>query len=110
MLLVALAACGEAPPLPRAELRSDDCLREFSLERLEAQLNRCNAVVTAFPQDPAPLNERYLLHALAGRPQAACADIRQALLLARRQGPGQLDPQLRLDLQLRARLCGLPAL
>ena len=103
-----LVACGEAPPLPRPELRSDDCLRELSLERLEAQLNRCNAVVAAFPRDPAPLNDRYLLHTLADRPQAACQDIRQALVLARRRS--QLDAQLRQDLQLRAKLCGLPAL
>ena len=54
---------------------------------------------------PAPLNDRYLLHSLAGNEAAACADINRAAVLARAKPPTSLDPQLRTDLNLRQQLC-----
>jgi hypothetical protein len=102
-----LTACGEAP-LPERQMRSDDCLREVQLDRLPEQIRRCDQVVARFPTNPAPLNERYLLHSLAHQSEAACADIRRARALAARAQPGSLDPQLLIDLRLRAELCAGP--
>ena len=77
---------------------------------LGPQLKRCDQVVAAFPHNPAPLNDRYLLRSLAGPDQqaAACDDIRRAAVLARQIPPGRLDPQLRTDLALRLALCQKP--
>ena len=106
-LLLLLTACDEAP-LPQQQLRSDDCLREVRLDRLKEQIRRCDQVVASFPTNPAPLNERYLLHSLANQPEAACADLQRARVLAAQARPGSLDPRLMLDLRLRAELCAAP--
>lgn len=106
LLVVALvcASCAEAP-LPRQAMRRDDCLRELSLANLSERLRDCDAVVAAFPKDPAPLNDRYLLHSLAGDDRAACADLRRAVELAAAIPADALDAQLRSDLRVRAQLC-----
>lgn len=106
LLVVALvcASCAEAP-LPRQVIRRDDCLRELSLANLRERLRDCDAVVAAFPKDPAPLNDRYLLHSLAGDDRAACADLRRAVELAAAIPADALDAQLRSDLRVRAQLC-----
>jgi len=105
-----VTGCSEEP-LPEAPIRSDDCLRDIKLDQLGEQLKRCDRVVAAFPTNPAPLNDRYLLRSLTGPDQepAACADIRRANALARQAKPGSLDPQLRTDLTLRLALCQEPA-
>lgn len=104
-----LGGCSEEP-LPQAPLRSDDCLRQVKLEQLGEQLKRCDQVVAAFPRNPAPLNDRYLLRSLAGPGEmaAACADIRRAAALAAGAKPGSVDPQLRTELRLRLALCQVP--
>lgn len=66
-------------------------------------------MVARFPGNPAPLNERYLLLSLAGQDRKACADIVRANALVGSASPASVDPQLRLELQLRAKLCGSPA-
>ena len=101
-----VAGCSEEP-LPEAPMRSDDCLRDIKLDQLGEQLKRCDRVVAAFPTNPAPLNDRYLVRSLSGPDQerAACADIRRATAMARQAKPGSLDPQLRTDLNLRLALC-----
>lgn len=99
-----LAGCAEEP-LPDRGLRRDDCLRELRLANLKERLTQCNAVVAAFPRDPAPLNDRYLLHSLAGNDSAACADLRRAVQLARALPASELDAQLRSDLAVRQQLC-----
>ena len=101
-----VAGCSEEP-LAEAPMRSDDCLRDIRLDQVGEQLKRCDRVVAAFPTNPAPLNDRYLLRSLTGPDQerAACADIRRATALARQAKPGSLDPQLRTDLTLRLALC-----
>jgi hypothetical protein len=71
-------SCAEAP-LPKQGIRRDDCLRELSLANLSERLKGCHAVVAAFPRDPAPLNDRYLLHSLAGDDRSACAELRNDL-------------------------------
>ncbi|MFQ6539466.1 MULTISPECIES: hypothetical protein [Aphanothece] len=97
-------ACAEEP-LPRRAIRRDDCLRNVRLDRLSEQLKLCNGVVEAFPEDPGPRNDRYLLHSLAGNDPAACEDMRAAVNLAARLPAKRLDPQLRNDLKVRQELC-----
>ena len=80
-------------------------LRELKLANLSERLQACHAVVAAFPKDPAPLNDRYLLHSLAGDDRAACADLRKAIELAAAIPADALNGQLRSDLQVRAQLC-----
>jgi len=107
-LLVAIGlggwGCAEQP-LPEQTIRRDDCLRELTLARLQERLRRCNQVVAAYPDDPAPLNDRYLLLSLAGQDKAACTDLLKAVQLARSIQARQLDPQLRSDLAVREDLC-----
>jgi hypothetical protein len=98
------AACAEEP-LPRRGIRRDDCLRNVRLDRLSEQLELCSGVVEAFPEDPGPRNDRYLLHSLAGNDRAACEDMRAAVKLAARLPVKRLDPQLRNDLKVRQELC-----
>ena len=99
-----LAGCAEQP-LPERAISRGDCLRDLSLATLEQRLEACDAVVAAFPRDPGPLNDRYLLHSLAGDDRAACADLRKATGLARSLPSGTLDAQLRIDLKVREQLC-----
>ena len=99
-----LAGCAEQP-LPQRAISRDDCLRELSLATLKERLQECDAVVVAFPTDPGPLNDRYLLHSLAGNDQAACAYLRKAISLARSIPEDTLDEQLRVDLEVREQLC-----
>lgn len=80
----------------------------MQLDQLAEQIRRCDAVVAAFPDNPAPLNDRYLLHSLAGNEVAACADISRAAALAHSKPASSLDPQLRTDLKLRQELCRNP--
>lgn len=75
------------------------------LEELPSALERCNKVVAAFPKDPGPLNERFLLHTLAGDTAAACRDIVLATALAAKVPKGKLDPILRQDLEVRQSSC-----
>lgn len=99
-----MGACAEEP-LPERRLSVDDCLTNVELDQLDAAIQRCDKVVAAFPGQPQPLNERFLLHWLKGDEKAACRDIRQAEALARRLPPARLDPQLRRDLNLRLASC-----
>ena len=75
------------------------------LNQLPKHIERCDAVVAAFPEDPGPRNDRYLLHSLTGNDTAACDDLREAVKLAARMPKQQLDPQLRSDLAVRQQLC-----
>lgn len=102
--LVLLGGCAEEA-LPERKTTHDDCLRQVDLKQLRDAITACDKVVAAFPQDPWPLNERYLLHSLAGDMEAACRDNRQAVALARRLPPKQLDRLLRNDLELREQSC-----
>mgnify|MGYP001824229488 CR=1 FL=1 len=100
-----LLGCREQPLPEQGGVRRDDCLREVTLDRLEQQIGRCDEVVAAYPDDPAPRNERYLLHSLAGNDTAACKDLLEALRLAEQLPEDQLDAQLRSDLEVRRELC-----
>ena len=64
-----------------------------------------DAVVAAFPKDPFPLNERFLLHTLNQDPKAACRDIVRANALAKAPVAPATDAILRQDLKLRLASC-----
>jgi hypothetical protein len=104
LFLPLLTGCGEEP-LPERKITREDCLREVKLERLKEALTLCDQVVALFPADPAPLNDRFLLHTLAGQEEAACRDITRAVELARKLPPAKLDPLLSNDLSLRQASC-----
>lgn len=99
-----LGGCAEEP-LPQRQISHDDCLSEVKLANLKEAIARCDKVVAAFPKDPLPLNERFLLHTLAENDRAACNDIRRAAELARPLPAASLDAVLRRDLALRQADC-----
>ncbi len=99
-----LTGCAEEP-LPQRRISNDDCLSEVRMEKLKEALESCDKVVAAYPNDPLPLNERYVLHTLAEDDKAACRDLAKALQLAGRNPSGQLDPILRHDLEIRRADC-----
>ena len=104
LAILALSACAEEP-LPERRISSEDCLLELRMDDLDEALRRCNRVVAAYPKDPVPLNERFLIHTLRGDPQKACLDIEAAAKLAATIPAEKLDPLLRNDLRLRGQSC-----
>jgi hypothetical protein len=99
-----LTACAEES-LPQRRISSDDCLSEVKMEQLKEALVSCDKVVAAYPNDPLPLNERYVLHTLAENDKAACRDLAKALELAARIPAERLDPILSHDLRIRRADC-----
>lgn len=99
-----LAGCVEEP-LPERRITPGDCLIDLRLSSLPRSLQRCNKVVTAFPNNPTPLNDRFLIHSLQGDDAAACRDIRKAVQLAQRWPAETLDPLLRRELHQRLASC-----
>ncbi|MFN9547340.1 MAG: hypothetical protein ACK6AD_09775 [Cyanobacteriota bacterium] len=107
---LALISCGglfgcAEEPLPRPKISREDCLRGLEMKQLQAAITRCDAVVAAFPADPFPLNERFLLHTLNQNPKAACRDIVRANALAKAPRAPAADAILRQDLKLRLASC-----
>jgi len=105
-----LIACGSLwgcaeEPLPPPKVSREDCLRGLEMEDLKAAIARCDAVVAAFPADPFPLNERFLLHTLNQNTKAACRDIQRANALAKAPRAPATDDLLRQDLKLRLASC-----
>lgn len=103
-LLLGLVGCAEEP-LPQRGLSVDDCLTRVELRQLETALKRCDQVVAAFPKEPQPLNERFVLHSLRGDEAAACRDIARAAALARAMPPQRLDRVLLRELAMRQASC-----
>ena len=99
-----LTGCAEEP-LPQRQISHDDCLSEVRMDQLKEAIGRCDKVVAAFPRDPLPLNERFLLHTLAEDDRAACRDILQAAKLAKAMPAARLDAVLRRELELRQADC-----
>ena len=104
LLVVLLGGCAEEP-LPQRPITREDCLRTVKLEDLPGALRQCDRVVAAFPKDPGPLNERFMLHTLAGNTTAACRDIARATVLAAAVPKDKLDPILRHELEVRQKSC-----
>ncbi|MFM7086792.1 MAG: hypothetical protein ACKOXO_07380 [Cyanobium sp.] len=103
-LLLGLVGCAEEP-LPQRGLSVDNCLTRVELKQLETALKRCDQVVEAFPKQPQPLNERFVLHSLRGDEAAACRDIARAVVLARAIPPQRLDRVLLRELAMRQASC-----
>lgn len=103
-LLFGLGGCSEAP-LPQRRLQVGDCLNRIELNHLNEALRHCDRVVQAFPRNPQPLNERFLLHTLMEQDEAACRDIAKADQLARQKPASSLDPLLRQELRLHLDSC-----
>ena len=103
-LVPTLAGCVEEP-LPQRRVTPGDCLLDLKLSGLASALRHCDKVVATFPKDPAPLNDRFLIHSLLGDDRAACADIRKAVDLSRQLPAGKLDPLLRRELTQRQDSC-----
>lgn len=99
-----LTACAEQA-LPERRSSADDCLQDLKMDRLKDALQRCDRVVAAFPRDPRPLNDRSLIHTLAGDDRSACRDIARAVKLSRALPPARLDSMLRQDLKVRSEAC-----
>jgi hypothetical protein len=99
-----LGGCAEEA-LPQRRTTPDDCLRSVEVTKLDEAIKRCDRVVASFPQEPLPLNERFLLHSLKGDNRAACSDIRRADALVRRLPAQQIDRLLRNDIKLRLASC-----
>jgi hypothetical protein len=99
-----LVGCAEEP-LPKPRISREDCLRGVEMKDLKGAIARCDAVVEAFPKDPFPLNERFLLHTLNQDPVAACRDIHRARALTKAPGAPAADPILLQDLKLRVASC-----
>ncbi|MEB3305956.1 MAG: hypothetical protein VKL58_07050 [Cyanobacteriota bacterium] len=107
LVAVGLVSCAEEP-LPKAKPNREDCLRGLEMKKLKDALARCDEVVAAFPTDPFPLNERFLLHTLNRDSPAACRDILRAQSLALKAKPGTVDELLQQDLKLRLASCQAP--
>ena len=103
-LLIFATGCSEEP-LHKRQISRQDCLREIKLDKLVESIKRCDAVVATFPSDPIPLNERFLLHSLAGDNEAACRDIAKARILANKLPVDQVDALLRNNLKVRSESC-----
>lgn len=76
--------------------------------QLDQQVQRCSQVVAAFPTQPGPLNDRYLLRSLAGDDAGACRDMAAALRLSRQLPSTPDNDQLRSELNLRQAICQAP--
>ncbi|NBQ21217.1 MAG: hypothetical protein EBU30_06015 [Synechococcaceae bacterium WB6_3B_236] len=93
-----LGGCGQPRP------KVDSCLTAVEAHALPQALGRCNAVVAAYPRDPRPLNDRFLLHTLLQNKTAACADIQRAAGLLKRQGKA-MPQDLKDEVQVRLDSC-----
>jgi hypothetical protein len=100
-----LGGCSRIEQPDTEQLSSDDCLNEMTVDDLKQALRHCDQVVAAFPDEPRPLSERFLLHNLNGDQASACRDIERAAVLAARLPAVKLDPLLRSDLKLRQADC-----
>jgi hypothetical protein len=105
LLLASLVTGCSEEPLPQRSISHDDCLSDLRMDKLKQALERCDKVVAAYPNDPLPLNERYLLHTLAEDDRAACRDIARAGQLAKRTPAPRLDAGLGRDLEHRQADC-----
>ena len=82
----------------------------MKLDQLREAIARCDKVVAAYPRDPLPLNERFLLHTLAEDDKAACRDIVQAdaleylrgLMLIQMGNTNQLEATAEVKKQMQA--------
>lgn len=100
MLLI--SGCqGATPPKEDLKVSSSSCLESLSSNQLVSSLERCNASVEAFPNQPEPWRDRSLVHTLIGNHDQACRDVEQAIT----RMYDNADPMLRHELNVRQATC-----
>lgn len=99
LAVLMLAGCSSTTP------DVESCLADVEASALGRALSHCNRVVAAHPQDPRPLNDRFLLHTLLQNKAAACRDIRQAERLLQQNTRGSGDSELSDEIQVRLDSC-----
>ena len=113
-LLISCMGCGRpsnpASSTKEAEIGASECLENLNLERLDAALDRCNAVVRAHSRNPSPLVDRSLIFNLMNRPDEACSDVAKAARLIKNvEFQPKPDPLLLHELSVRQQSCKLRA-
>jgi len=107
-LLISCMGCGgpsnPASSSEETEIGASECLENLNLKRLDAALDRCNAVVRAHNGNPAPLVDRSLIFNLMDRPDEACNDVAKAARLIKNDQPTP-DPLLLHELSVRQESC-----
>ena len=102
-----LAGCQSEPTVQTSSSASKtvgSCLERFEAESIDQSLQTCNKAITDSPNQPELLRDRSVLLTIAGKTQAACVDVTNALTLLDRSS-GRVDPMLRHELQVRQATC-----
>ena len=100
-LLVISGCQGASPPKADLNVSSSSCLDSLSSKQLVASLDRCNASVEAFPDQPEPWRDRSVVQTLMGHHDQACRDVEQAIA----RMDDNADPMLRHELKVRQATC-----
>ena len=100
-LLVISGCQGASPPKADLNVSSSSCLESLSSKQLVASLDRCNASVEAFPDQPEPWRDRSVVQTLMGHHDQACRDVEQAIA----RMDDNADPMLRHELNVRQATC-----
>ena len=100
-LLVISGCQGVSAPKADLNVSSSSCLESLSSKQLVASLDRCNASVEAFPDQPEPWRDRSLVQTLIGNHDQACRDVEQAIA----RMDDNADPLLRHELNVRQATC-----
>ena len=100
--LLVISGCQSTPP-PDADVAvsTTSCLEDLVSNQLATTLERCNASVEAFPDQPEPWRDRSLVQTLIGNHDQACWDVEQAIGLLN----DRADPMLRHELNVRQATC-----
>ena len=100
-LLVISGCQGATPPKADLNVSSSSCLESLSSKQLVSSLDRCNASVEAFPDQPEPWRDRSVVQTLMGNHDQACRDVEQAIARL----DDNADPMLRHELNVRQATC-----
>ena len=100
--LLVISGCMSTPP-PEADVTvsTTSCLEDLVSHQLSSTLERCNASVEAFPEEPELWRDRSLVQTLIGNHDQACRDVEQAIGLLN----DAADPMLRHELNVRQATC-----
>ena len=100
--LLVISGCMSTPP-PEADVTvsTTSCLEYLVSHQLSSTLERCNASVEAFPEEPELWRDRSLVQTLIGNHEQACRDVEQAIGLLN----DAADPMLRHELNVRQATC-----
>ena len=80
------------------------CLKDFNPADLQDVIERCDAAITAAPEQTGFYRDRALVLTLAGEMERACADVTMGLNRLK-QADKPVDPMLRHELEVRQETC-----